>query len=559
MDLQKNRNTPPAKWAFVLVSLCIAAYLAVFAVMNVFGFTLFCDSDTYPDTYISKLMWEQKTVFPQGWIFGNQLYVIATPVLAALFYGLTGSINWAMILATETMTLFIILSFLWLLRAITNSWLAASSCCLLLIASMIAPSGPYSANAQLFFLQASYYACYLITLFVVYGDYVRSFQTQKPRPIALSLSVALSFATGMQSLRQTVIMTLPILACECFLTLRRLILHEKLWNASVRSTFLRATYYALANIAGVLIVNQMSITQYTIIGDLSPVSLGTLSSRLPPVLNAFLEISGLIYVGDPSQSWFPGFFALVQLGLCIGGGIVWLAHIKREKTPLEICWLLSLVGILGVCLSTIVFNITIRSIYLFLYYPLVSFSALLLMQQLKLPSNKCAAVLLLCILSLGNLFSSYRLWAEIALQNSPTLVGRAFRLARAYGYPSMAWDSEDHVDAQNMCSWAMENGYSYLYGNWEDVPHIAVHSDGVLTAGYWYPTPDIFQLMPYLNLLDIYGADENAKALYIFTPRDEVQGIQLAVKRGATITKVAEFGKYRAYISTKPLMHFSTP
>ncbi len=324
------------------------------------------------------------------------------------------------------------------------------------------------------------------------------------------------------------------------------------------------------------------------------------------MLNAFLEISGLIYVGDPSQSWFPGFFALVQLGLCIGGGIVWLSHIKREKTPLEICWLLSLVGILGVCLSTIVFNITIRSIYLFLYYPLVSFSALektpleicwllslvgilgvclstivfnitirsiylflyyplvsfsalLLMQQLKLPSNKCAAVLLLCILSLGNLFSSYRLWAEIALQNSPTLVGRAFRLARAYGYPSMAWDSEDHVDAQNMCSWAMENGYSYLYGNWEDVPHIAVHSDGVLTAGYWYPTPDIFQLMPYLNLLDIYGADENAKALYIFTPRDEVQGIQLAVKRGATITKVAEFGKYRAYISTKPLMHFSTP
>lgn len=527
--------------------------------MNIFGFTLFCDSDTYPDTYISKLMWEQKTVFPQGWIFGNQLYVIATPVLAALFYGLTGSINWAMILATETMSLLIVLSFLWLLRAITKSWLAASSCCLLLVASVIAPSGPYSTNAQLFFLQASYYACYLITLFVVYGDYVRSFQTQKLRPIALGLSMALSFATGMQSLRQTVIMTLPILACECFLALRRLILREKLWGASVRSTFLRAICYAFANIAGVLIVKQVPITQYTIIGDLSPVPLSALSSRLAPILNAFLEISGLIYVGDPTQSWFPGFFALVQFGLCVGGGIVWLSHIKQKKTPLEVCWLLSLVGIIGVCLSSIFFKITIRSIYLFLYYPLVAFSGLLLVQRQNYPPRKYAAAILLCILSLGNLFFSYRLWAEVALQNSPSLAGKAFRLTRAYGYPSMAWDSEDHIDAQNMCTWAMEGGYTYLYGNWENVPHIAVHSDGALAAGYWYPTPNIYQLMPYLNLLDIYGEDENAKALYIFTPRDELQGIQLAEEQGISMTKVAEFGQYRAYTSSAPLMHFATP
>ena len=49
----------------------------------------------YSDAQIAKLMWEQKTIFPKNWIFGNQYYVIATPVLAAVMYGICGDIQFS--------------------------------------------------------------------------------------------------------------------------------------------------------------------------------------------------------------------------------------------------------------------------------------------------------------------------------------------------------------------------------------------------------------------------------------------------------------------------------
>ena len=227
MQLSKTTSVRRDRHCYALVLLCMFAYLAVFAVTNIFGFELFCDSDMYPDTLVARLMWEQKTFFPDGWVFGNQLYIIATPALAALLYGLTGSMNASMVIATEIMSFLIIASFLWMLQAITNKRLDQYTCCLLLIASVIAPRGPYEENAQLFFLQASYYACYLITLFVVYGDYIRSFQTSNLRSAALGLSVVLCFATGIQSMRQTVVMVLPIICCEFYLLFRHIIFDKK--------------------------------------------------------------------------------------------------------------------------------------------------------------------------------------------------------------------------------------------------------------------------------------------------------------------------------------------
>ena len=84
----------------LIIILILLAYFAVFAIVNFAGFAYFSTADMYEDTLVARLMWEQKTLFPANYIFGNQYYVIATPVFAALFYGLTGSMNTAMALAT---------------------------------------------------------------------------------------------------------------------------------------------------------------------------------------------------------------------------------------------------------------------------------------------------------------------------------------------------------------------------------------------------------------------------------------------------------------------------
>ena len=49
------------------------------------------DGDIYNDINYAKEAWKAKSLFPKDWIFGNQTYVVATPVLAALFYGITGN------------------------------------------------------------------------------------------------------------------------------------------------------------------------------------------------------------------------------------------------------------------------------------------------------------------------------------------------------------------------------------------------------------------------------------------------------------------------------------
>ena len=77
----------------LIIILVLLAYFAVFAIVNFAGFAYFCNADMYEDTLVARLMWEQKTLFPANYIFGNQYYVIATPVFAALFYGRTGSMN----------------------------------------------------------------------------------------------------------------------------------------------------------------------------------------------------------------------------------------------------------------------------------------------------------------------------------------------------------------------------------------------------------------------------------------------------------------------------------
>ena len=122
-----------------LAILVMACYFAVFAVINFKCFARFCEQDMYADTLVAMMMWEQKSLFPLGYVFGNQLYVVATPVLAALFYGLTGSPNTAMALATTAMSALIMLSFFWLLRPVVKRGLSLSCAALMLALSCFWP------------------------------------------------------------------------------------------------------------------------------------------------------------------------------------------------------------------------------------------------------------------------------------------------------------------------------------------------------------------------------------------------------------------------------------
>lgn len=513
-----------------LLLCCILAYLLVYAILNFVGFPNFCNSDVYADMQYARRAWEQKTLFPQGWTFGNQYYIIATPVLAALFYGLTGSINLAMALATEAMTVLVLLSFFWMSGAFTKDLLLRLTLCLLLLASQVAPYGPYSINSMLFFTQASFYACYLTTMFLVFGDYLRARSGEKSHKVIWVISLLLCFATGIQSLRQTAVMVLPIFAWELLMMLCRLVQRKKLCSQENIPGIIHALSYGGANLAGVAVSHLLNVPQAAIYGKTQLVSPGQWGQRLQAVPQALLEITSLDYCLSEDTSRLLTLIIFSFAAIVIVAVILMALHSKNHISGLETSCLLCWIALAGVLLSTIVLNVTLRGIYLFMWFPLVALSGLMVIQNLP-AASRMASVSLICLVSLVSLVYCYRPYVSVVFQGQPT-------------------------DAEQVCQWAQSEGYRYIYGDyWGTAPGIAVYSDGELEAGCWHKPENAFQVEAANTPQNIYGAEENEKAIYVFNEADEAFGLEKAHAQDVALEKQCQFGTYRVYTSPVPLMY----
>ena len=523
----KNRTSFSELSLFWITSCCILSYLIIVALFNFWGFARFCNSDVYADCQVAVRMWEQKTLFPNGWTFGNQFYVIATPVLAAGLYGLTGNIQLAMALPTQIMTFLILLSFVWMLRGFESNALHQALACLLLISSIVTPWGPSSLNTLLFFTQSSFYACYLITLFIVLGDYTRCLVSNKLRPISWGISVVLCFATGIQSLRQLAITILPIFAYEVFNAIRCILRRNSIRICDFRFRMFRAVSYAAANLAGAAAIKLWSIPSATIYGSLQPS--GELSQKLSQIANAILEITSLDYILQGDYSRFLALVILFMVGIGLVGCLIWLSRIFQKEDGLEQCWILLLIGIIGVFLATLVLDITLRSIYIFMWFPLVALSGILITR--KLPKfARYAWVVLVCAVSTASLFYCY--------------------------FPSLQLMKEPLPSEAQLSQWAVDNGYEYVYGEyWGTAPQIAVYSQGKLDAGCWHGSENVYQVELANTPQDIYSAAQNEKALYVFTSEDVQNGLQCAQEKGVSMELKVQFGDFRAYTASKPLMY----
>lgn len=516
----------------LVVICCVVVCVGINGFIHVKSFDKLCNSDVYADCQVAKRMWEEKTLFPDGWAFGNQIYVIATPVLAALLYGVVGDINHAMILATLIMTVLIFISLIWLLRGFTSNLLEQALGCLLLLASIIIPSGPESITGLLFFNQASFYACYLITLQFVFGDYIRCFSLPTRRPISWMAALILCFATGMQSLRQTAIMILPMIAYETLRICRGFIKKERPLEKEKIGSLVRAMSYAGANIAGVAVSRCLDVTQNTIYGDLSGMLAENLPQKLESVINAFLEITtlDLFLWGDLPQSL--DFVIVFMVGIVFFAAVSWIFRITKQENGLVISWLLCGFGILGVFLATILLNITIRSIYVFMWFPFVVLSGLIVIKMISSHSMllRQLLIVLICVLSMVNL--RYSSVAHLERIMDVTMTAE-----------------------EKLCNWAVESGYTFIYGDyWGTAPQIAVYSHGSLDAGCWHRPENVFYAEVVNTPQNIYGQEENERAIYVFTEEDEEAGIRAAKERNIVLTKVAQFDHFQVYTASEPLM-----
>lgn len=499
--------------------LCLAGYFAVFALCNFVYLPRLIDGDIYADMELAREIWRQKCLFPANWVYGNQYYTVATPVAAALFYGLSGSMNLAMALATTLMSALIVWSFCWMLRPFVPDRTLRLSALLLFIAGPMAADLLREPQGQLFFTLASYYACYLITLCLVFGDYARAAVLPEKgfRPLPFLLGMILSFLTGMQSLRQTLIMVLPILALAGLRLLRR---------RACAATLVRAGGYAAANLLGLGLMKLLRIPSRTIYGSVQ-LGGGDLSERLLADWHAVRGVTGLdSALFDTPKAFFLLCFVLSALLVPAGALLLWRK--RKEHAGLALLWVLCAVSILGVLLAGLAVEIQMREIYLFVWYLLLALSLPPVLAALK-GRAQTAAVLLLCLLSLGNLWFSY---------------GSSLLLA----------EERDPGPAQAFCRDAEAAGIEYVYGDWETTPTLLVHTDGAITGGFWDDI--IFQVRDTINLQDIYTEDCNSRALYVLGPWSRENFVKYCREMGADYEVFGEYGDWIAYRATKQLMNF---
>lgn len=508
------------------LTLLLAAFLcAFFAAVFYINLSItpgFYCSDMYSDMLLAVEIWEQKTLFPSGWVYGNQLYVVATPVVAALFYGIAGNPFLAMGLASSLMGGLFAASFLWMLRVVLNR--EASLFALVFLMALLAFFGDAYEKTngwQLFFTMCTYYACYGITVFLAFGCYIRSRQYwHTGHWTILAVTCLLSLGTGMQSLRQTAVMCLPLLAVEGIYVINRIRTKEAILQRPLVVTMV----ITMCNVLGLIIGKSLSVPQVEIFGQIAishPADwLINLQESLVTIVTLFIRAEEFpLYVGG----------VIVTVYAVLAVYLLVKAFLAQRSAEYElICLLIG--SVLAIWLIDIVFIMNVRPLYYFMLLPLIAaLTAQLFMQQ------RAQALIVLLLLGLS--------WAAWSIEIYPAC-------EKAY--------NKEQQGYYQVSDYLVEHGYETIYTRWNRGEKLAIASDGILKAGFWL-TP--FEGVTYICNPDIFYRD-NETAVYCFDGKANADaGVACAEAYNAELELLRYFPELDLYIykSSVNLMELGTP
>lgn len=483
------------------------------------------DGDIYNDINYAKEAWKAKSLFPKDWIFGNQTYVVATPVLAALFYGITGNGFTAMAIASSIMTVLTLLTYDWMTRTLL-SYNERTAGFLFMIGFLLlkAHVATSQQGIQAFFTMASYYACYLINAFIVYGCYVRIRQGKftGKHIIPAIIGVALSFGTGMQSLRQTAVMALPLVACEVLLII---IYSAKDKKFAISYSTLFSAIVFIANIAGLVAMRFIEINQNSIYGTTAFVSsfkdffrklfLNMESVALTFGLDA-LELRVRLVASIP-------FLLIILIGfiLCVKN---YIKNKCNEQGRFVLVMLLTL-GCVSVFAAGVLTDVVNRALYYFMIYPLLA----------------------VCVSYIIVKFEKKRdvLFSVVAVFTAGMII---FRTVGAV--EEIKAGKDKNSTAHQIANYMLDNGYDTIYsvfglsGVMDGAENVVVASGDKIHIVQFKNVDSSKPMKPveYLCVKDGYKQWDNSKSLYLLRDHELPKVKKIAEKYDVTMTEKARFG-----------------
>lgn len=520
--IEKNKRE---KIFFVILTVLLLGFVGMVFYINFSINPEYYDGDIYNDINYAKEAWKAKSLFPKDWIFGNQTYVVATPVLAALFYGITGNGFTAMAIASSIMTVLTLLTYDWMTKTLfsynerTAGFLFMIG--FLLLKAHVATS---QQGIQAFFTMASYYACYLINAFIVYGCYVRIRQGKftGKHIIPAIIGVALSFGTGMQSLRQTAVMALPLVACEVLLII---IYSAKDKRFAISYSTLFSAIVFIANIAGLVAMRFIEINQNSIYGTTAFVSsfkdffrklfLNMESVALTFGLDA-LELRVRLVASIP-------FLLIILIGfiLCVKD---YIKNKCNEQGRFVLVMLLTL-GCVSVFAAGVLTDVVNRALYYFMIYPLLA----------------------VCVSYIIVKFEKKRdvLFAVVAVFAAGMII---FRTAGAV--EEIKAGKDKNSTAHQIANYMLDNGYDTIYsvfglsGVMDGAENVVVASGDKIHLVQFKNVDSSKPMKPveYLCVKDGYKQWDNSKSLYLLRDHELPKVKKIAEKYDVTMAEKARFG-----------------
>lgn len=483
--MRNLKKAPLYDWILLGI---LGVLVVLIGYVNFLDFPTFYNFDLYSDVLYAIEAWEHRSVFPDGWVFGNQLYVAATPVLAAVFYGLTSDALSAMSIASIVMTMLVIVSFYWMLvPCFTEAAPRLFACIVLILLPLCCGDAIYLINGwQLLYTMCSYYACYAVTIFWAFGLYLRAWNQDQIRNwISLVLLCCFSLFMGMQSIRQTIIMVLPLCALECFRLLLSPRENRKLFCAS----FFVAVLVAAANLAGVVFIRILSVDAHSILGEfkLTAVSLAGVAEAL--------ENFWLLF----RPEWRSLYLTMAHVAALGVAGYLFVK--KKTQNGIVLFWLI-LFSIGAVGMIDILSNLEVQPRYYFMAYPLTAYlAAYFLMTHHKI-GNRVIRVLLIgiVILTIANG------WNKKIASEVDNLV-----MQQEQSYTEVS-------------DYLIDEGYQTVFAGTDLGHKIAVGSDMKLRVGFWF-TFEPFSEVRYLCDPAVFDEEAQSRA-YAFCGSSRVEDAQ---------------------------------
>lgn len=513
------------KFFSVVLTLLLFAFLGLVFYVNLSCNPEYYDGDIYNDINYAKEAWKAKSIFPKNWIFGNQTYVVATPVLAALFYGITGNGFTAMAIASCIMTVFVILTYDWMTRTLfsynerTAGFLFMIG--FLLLKAHVATS---QQGIQAFFTMASYYACYLINAFIVYGCYVRIRQGKfMGKHIVLAvIGAALSFGTGMQSLRQTAVMALPLVACEVLLII---IYSAKDKRFAISCSTLFSAIVFISNIAGLIVMKFIEINQSSIYGTTALVkSFRAFGKKL--FYN--IEYVALTFGLDALKLRIRLAVSVFFLIIILIGFILCVKDFFKDKSNNQGRFTLTVLltfGCVSVFAAGVLTDVVNRALYYFMIYPLLAICV--------------SYIIVKCEKKRGLLVSVISVFAAGMI---------IFRTVGTVGEIKAGKDKNS--TAHQIANYMLDNGYDTIFsvfglsGVIDGAENVIVASGDKIHLVQFKRVDRSKPMKPveYLCVNDDYRRRDNSKSLYLLRDYELPKVRQLAEKYGISMTEKARFG-----------------